>query len=94
MSCNKYLIALLAMAGASACTPVDRGFGEALRYDMALQTIDPDPVYPAEGAKPGDSGAKGAAAVEAYRKGQTKALRIERSTASGTGTGSGTSTGN
>ena len=63
---------------ASACTPVDAGFGEALKYDMAIQTIDPDPVYPAEGAKPGSSGDHGQKATERYRKGTTKPVQVER----------------
>ena len=58
--------------GLSGCTAVDPGFGEAHRYDMALQTIDPDPVYPEDGAKPGDSGALAAEATERYRTDKVK----------------------
>ena len=81
------------MLGASAlavtaCAPVDPGFGEAQRYNMAIQTIDPDPQYPAGSAQPGASGVKGQKAHERYRKGETKALREERSTSSG-GSGGG-----
>jgi hypothetical protein len=60
---------LLAAAG---CAPVDPGLGEALRYDMAIQTVNPDPVYPEGGAQPGDNGEKGADAVKNYREGKTK----------------------
>ena len=60
---------------AAGCAPVDPGFGEALRYDMAVQTIDPDPVYPENGAKPGDHGEKAQKATERYRKGTTKPVR-------------------
>jgi hypothetical protein len=74
----------LALAG---CAPVDAGFGEALRYDMAVQTIDPDPQYPEGSAQPGASGVKGQKAHERYRKGETKAIREERSTSSGGGPG-------
>ena len=74
--------ALVALAG---CAPVDPGFGEALRYDMAIQTVNPDPVYPEDGAKPGDSGAKGAEAVKKYRQGQTKPLRTETTSSVGGG---------
>lgn len=89
MRCDaKLIVPLAGLAAMAACAPVDPGFSEAMRYDMAAQTIDPDPVYPADGAKPGDSGAKGAAAVKAYRAGQTKALRIERSDSAGGGSGS------
>ena len=64
--------ALLAAAG---CAPVDPGFGEAQRYDMAVQTIDPDPQYPADSLQPGYHGEKAQKATERYRKGQTKALK-------------------
>jgi hypothetical protein len=73
--------ALLAAAG---CAPVDPGFGEAMRYDAAIQTIDPDPQYPADGAKPGDHGEKAQKATERYRKGTTKPVR-QQSVSSGGG---------
>jgi len=68
--------ALLAAAG---CAPVDPGFGEALHYDMAAQTIDPDPHYPADAEQPGYHGEKAQKATERYRKGTTKALKVESS---------------
>jgi hypothetical protein len=72
----------------ASCAPVDAGLGEAVRYDMAIQTINPDPVYPEDGAQPGDNGEKGAEAVKRYRKGETTELKIE-STASSTSSGGG-----
>ena len=78
-------VAIVALAG---CAPVDPGLGEALRYDMAIQTVNPDPVYPEDGAQPGDNGEKGAEAVKRYRKGETRELKIE-TTASGSGGGGG-----
>ena len=69
----------------TGCAPVDPGFGEALRYDMAVQTVDPDPQYPEGSAQPGASGEKGQKAHERYRKGQTKTLREDRSTNAGGG---------
>jgi hypothetical protein len=48
-------------------------FGEAVRYNAALQTINPDPIYPEDGMEPGSSGAKGAAAVNRYRTDQVNA---------------------
>ncbi len=79
----------IASFGLGACAPVDPGFGESLRYDMAIQTVDPDPVYPEDGAKPGDNGEKGAKATERYRKGQTKPVQRESaSSASSSGGGS------
>lgn len=76
---------------ATACVPVDRGFGEALKYDMAIQTIDPDPVYPEGSAEPGSNGEKGQKAMERYRKGTTKPVRQDSASgggASGAGGGS------
>lgn len=78
----KQMVLAVVLTGLASCAPVDPGFGEALRYDMAIQTVNPDPVYPEGGAQPGDSGEKGAKAVKAYRAGETKALKIE-STSSG-----------
>jgi len=68
--------AALAMAG---CAPVDPGFGEALRYDMAVQTVDPDPQYPADALQPGYHGEKAQKATDRYRKGTTKPVRQESS---------------
>ena len=48
----------------------DPAFGEAVKYDMAIQVIDPDPVYDEDGAQPGDNGEVAQKAVERYRKGQ------------------------
>ena len=72
----------------ASCAPVDPGLGEAVRYDLAIQTINPDPVYPEDGAQPGDNGEKGAEAVKRYRKGETTDLKIE-STSSSTSSGGG-----
>jgi len=83
------IVAGAVLLGSAACAPVDAGFGEAQRYDTAIQTIDPDPVYPADGAKPGDNGEKAQKAMERYRKGQTKALRLE-TTSGGSGGGGST----
>jgi hypothetical protein len=62
--------------------------GEAVKYDAAVQTINPAPVYSAEGAQPGDNGEKGATAVEHYRKGQVKDVQV-MSTATSSGGGGG-----
>ena len=80
-----------ALTAACSTTPVDPGLGEALKYDMALQTINPDPVYPPEAAQPGSLGSTAAAAAERYRKGTVKPIeRISASRAnSSTGSGSG-----
>lgn len=67
----------------------DPAFGEAFKYDTAIQVINPDPVYPDQGAKPGDNGEHAAAAVERYRKGNVTPVE-ETQTTSGSGSGSGT----
>ena len=71
---------------AAGCAPVDPGFGEAQRYDMAVQTIDPDPQYPANARQPGDHGEKAQKATDRYRKGATKPTE-RQSTSSGGGGG-------
>ena len=50
----------------------DPGFGEAVRWNATVQTINPDPVYTDQGAQPGDSGAKGAEAAKRYRTDSVK----------------------
>ena len=86
-------VGLLALAGCNTVNPVsaslDPGFGEALKYDMAIQTIDPDPVYPADAAQPGDHGEKGSEAVERYRKGTVKEVQVMGTSSGGAGGGGG-----
>ena len=83
MSSRRLLIApltLLLLAGCDTISPQtlspDPGFGEAVKYNAAIQTIDPDPVYDENDAKPGDSGAKGAAAVKRYRTDAVKQVEV------------------
>ena len=84
---TRKMVLALVLAGLAGCAAVDPGFGEAQRYNMAVQTVNPDPVYPEGGAQPGDNGEKGANAVKAYRRGETKELKVE--TTSNVGGGSG-----
>jgi len=90
--------AALALAGRNTVNKnigtEDPGMGEAFKYDTAIQTINPDPVYTADSAQPGDSGAKGAAAVKRYRTDavkQTQAVSSTSSSSGGSGSGSGSS---
>ena len=70
----------------AGCTAVDPGMGEALKYDMVAQTVNPEPVYAATGARAGSSGDHAALATERYRKGNVKEIKVESSTsASGNG---------
>ena len=87
--------ALLIIAGCAAlcgCSTVnknigqeDPALGEAVRYNAAIQTINPDPVYPAGSAQPGDVGAKGAAAVKRYRTDAVKDVETMETTAGSSG---------
>ena len=76
----KLLGAVCGMALLAGCETVppqagslDAGFGEVTKHNAAVQIINPDPVYPEDGAKPGDSGTKGAAAVKRYRSDEVNA---------------------
>ena len=61
----------------------DPGLGEAVKYNAAVQTVNPDPVYPAGSAQPGDSGVKGAAAVKRYRSDGVKQVEVMQTTSGG-----------
>ena len=63
----------------------DPNFGEAHRYNAAIQTIDPAPVYEAGDAQPGDHGEKAAAAVERYRNDQVKDVEVIQTTSGTSG---------
>jgi hypothetical protein len=86
-----------AMIGACTTTPspapqagsLDAGWGEASKYNAAVQIIDPDPVYPAEGAQPGDHGEKAANASKRYRTDQVKQPVKQSAGSSGAAGGSG-----
>ena len=93
MRFKSMLILSAAALAVAACTPVDPGFSEAVRYDMAVQTIDPDPQFPPDGAKPGDHGEKAQKATERYRKGTTKPVQ-QGGGAGGQGLGGGVGAGN
>jgi hypothetical protein len=74
MSFRIWVIAPAVCLGLSGCNTVyknigqeDPFLGEAVRYNAAVEIINPDPVYPEGSAEPGESGAKGVAAVKRYR---------------------------
>jgi uncharacterized membrane protein YgcG len=84
-------LAATALAGCQSVDPVtqspDPRFGEAVAWNKAVQTVNPEPVYPAGSALPGADAARAAAAVDRYRKGAVK--QPERiSVGSGSGGGS------
>ena len=75
MRSRTILIPAALSVATAGCVSVDPGFGEAVRYDMAVQTVDPDPQYPADSLQPGYHGEKAQKATERYRKGTVKALK-------------------
>lgn len=90
----RLLIAPLVLGCLSGCNTidpvsgsVDPAFGEAFRYNAAAQTIDPDPIYTEDGAQPGESGAKGAAAITRYRTDRVKEVEQIQTTTTGSGGG-------
>jgi hypothetical protein len=77
MSSKRIIPAIIACLSVAGCNTAgthigdeDPGMGEAVKYDAALQTINPAPVYGPDAAQPGSNGAKGAAAVKRYRTDQ------------------------
>ena len=96
MSCKRLLAAagLAAMLGACNSMTPDRHIadsdpfmGEAAKYNAAMQTINPDPVYPADSAQPGSNGDKMANAVKRYRTDKVKAVETQNTSSSGISTG-------
>lgn len=67
---------------------LDAGFGEVTKHNAAVQIIDPDPVYTAEGAQPGDHGEKAANAAKRYRTDQVKETESPGATTRRAGRGS------
>jgi hypothetical protein len=92
-------IALLATASLAlgACNTAqthigdeDPGIGEAVKYNAAIQTINPAPVYAAGSAQPGSNGDLGASAVKRYRTDKVKPVETMQTTSgSSSGGGSG-----
>ena len=71
------------------CTANDPGLGDALKSNIALQVIDPDPA-PRGDAIAGGSGDLAARAAENYRKGTVKQpVSVQTSTLAGAGTSGG-----
>lgn len=93
MSCKRAIICMAAVAvslGACTTAPIgsaDPYLGEAVKYNAAVQIINPDPVYAGDAAKPGASGDKGAQAVKRYRTDKVKSVEVME-TSSGAGGGS------
>jgi hypothetical protein len=89
MSYSRILLAGAAMLALGACNTANRNIGsedvamgEAVKYNDALQTINPAPVYTSASAQPGGSGSKGAAAVKRYRTDTVKQVETMQTTGS------------
>lgn len=83
------LLAAAACLGVSACNTAqthigdaDPAIGEAVKYNAAIQTINPAPVYAEAAAQPGSHGDKGQKAVERYRRDQVKQVETMQTTSS------------
>lgn len=63
----------------------DAGLGEAAKYNSAIQTISPDPVYPEGSSEPGSNGDKMARAVKRYREGGVKEVETMETTSGSSG---------
>jgi hypothetical protein len=92
MSFRLTLGALVALPLLAGCMnePIgqrDPAIGEAVRFNSAVQTINPDPVYVQGSAQPGDSGAHAAEAVKKYRKGTVTPVETIGTTSSSGGSG-------
>lgn len=84
----------------ASCDTVDQstatmapGLGEAVKYDTAIQTINPEPVYAQGGAQPGANGEVAQKAVERYRTDKVKAPQSEQTTMGSSGSGGGSGSG-
>ena len=67
----------------------DPGMGEAVKYNAAIQTINPTPVYPATAAQAGNNGDKGARAVKRYRSDTVKPVETYTTSSGGAGSSAG-----
>lgn len=98
---SKLLIAVAGVALLSACQTgplpqagsLDAAWGEASKYNAAVQTINPEPVYTAQDAQPGGNGETMANAVKRYRTDKVKQTEPARTTSSQAGGSGGGSSG-
>jgi hypothetical protein len=84
--------AILVLASCDTVKPngaMSEGLGEAVKYDTAIQTINPEPVYAEGGAQPGANGELGQKAVQRYRADTVKAPKSETTTMGSSGSGGG-----
>jgi len=94
MSFNRAVILAFGCGALAACNTAkthigdeDPFLGEAVKYNAAVHTINPAPVYAEQGAQPGDNGDKGAQAVKRYRTDKVKEVQTMGTTSGTTGSG-------
>ena len=96
MSSRKLTIAALGVLtlALTACNTWNRRigdedpyFGEATKYNAAVQIINPEPVYAEGSAEPGSSGDVGATAVKRYRTDKVKQVETMQTSTISTGGG-------
>lgn len=85
MSCRILLPLTAAAALLPGCVnePIgqrDPGLGESVKFNAAIQTINPDPVYAQGSAQPGENGDKAVRAVERYREGEVTPIQTIHTT--------------
>ena len=86
------LVPVIGIVALAACNTMnthigdeDPGMGEAVKYNAALQTINPTPVYSATAAQPGSNGDVGAKAVKRYRTDAVKPVETMQTSTGGSG---------
>ena len=96
MSSRRIWTVAVASAALAGCNTMythygdeDPSLGEAVKYDAAVQTINPTPVYSADSAQPGSNGEVGAAAVKRYRTDKVKQIESLGTGSSGGGSSGG-----
>ncbi|WP_114227766.1 MULTISPECIES: hypothetical protein [Sphingomonas] len=90
------LLAPLMLAGCSTSPEAPHlgaDFGEAVKYNAAIQVNDPDPVYPASAVQAGARGDMGAAAVKRLRTDKVKEPQTDSTQSSGGSSGSSSGSG-
>ena len=100
MSSRRFLIVTIASVSLCGCNTMyshygdeDSAFGEAAKYDAAIQVINPAPVYTANSTLPGSNGEVGASAVKRYRTDKVKAVQADTTGGISGGSGGGVSAG-
>jgi hypothetical protein len=101
MSSRHLILALAAALPLGACASLDpvtgstdRHFGEAVAWNKAVQTINPDgtPATP-DGAEPGGNGDVATGAARRYRTDQVKQVQEVQTSVSSTGGGANSGSG-